>query len=197
MIALAGCVGAPGAGTATDATPDSRPGTTATGEPAVVEYVVRAGPLPDTVRHVYVEFAVYFAERPDDLVPCTDGAPLMDNRYDPTPTPVRTPAGQCASADLGRVDLVALESPRSLGELAVNGSVDGGHTLVVHDVTIVLQNGSTATAVHDTDFRAILDESPPAGTYGVEIGVTDFNSTDESRPWRFGVNVERFDPTAN
>lgn len=198
-VAVAGCLGFPGDGTPASGseTPTPSPtGATSTPEETVsVEYVVRSGSIADSVSHVYVDFGVYFAQYPGDVYGCTDGAPLYDNRYDPTPTPVPTPAGQCEQFDVTRVDVAALDGARSLGEFAANGTYSGGHTLVVHDVTVVLENGTTATDVHDTDFRAVTEETTPSGTYGVEFAVTDYADSDESRRWRFGVESERFDPT--
>lgn len=197
-LVLAGCLGGPGA-VASPGTPEG-PSPTAAGEPTTaggevaVEYVVRTGDLPASVRHVSVELAVYFAERPEDVYPCTDDAPLMDNRYDPTPTPLRTPAGRCVAVDLGRIDLAGPNGSRTLNRVAVNRSLAGAHTLVVHDVTVVLENGSAAERVHDTDFRAITERAAPRGRYGVEISVRDYRGTDRDLPWRFGVEATRFDP---
>lgn len=204
-VAVTGCIGSPGPGAGTP-TPD--PGTSetptepttgvtpTTGESVSVEYVVRAGSIAETVAHVHVDFAVYVAERPGDVYACTDDAPLYDNQYDPTPTPLPTPAGQCERFDVPEVDLASLDGERSLGEFDVDATYSG-HTLVVHDVTVVLENGTTASSVYDTDFRAVTEEEPPSGTYGVEIGVTDYSESDEDRSWRFGVLVDQFDPDAD
>lgn len=194
-VAAAGCVGVPGAGgpgTATG-TPTPSATTASTGEPVSVEYVVRKGSIADGVAHVYVDFAVYFASTPDDVYPCTDEAPLYDNQYDPTPTPVRTPAGLCKRFDVQRVDIAALDGPRSLGEFTADGTYDGGHTLVVHDVTVELENGTTVDDVYDTDFRAVTERTAPSGSYGVTFTVTD-HADDESLRWRYGVDAEPFDP---
>ena len=67
-------------------------------------------------------------------------------------------------------------------------------SLVVHDVTVVLANGTETTAVYDTDFRAITERSAPRGRYGVEISVTDYRGADRDLPWRFGIEATRFAP---
>jgi hypothetical protein len=187
---LAGCVDRFSGG---DASPtDSVTATPRPGQVSV-EYVLRAGQIPDDVAHVNVDLAVYLAERPDDIESCTAGAPLSDNRYDPTPTPLPTPAGQCTSFTVDEVDVAALDSPRLLGPFEASATYSGGHTLVVHDVTVVLDDGTTVSDVYDTDFRAVTERATPAGTYGVEIGVSDVGESDHS--WRYEVGVVRFDPT--
>jgi hypothetical protein len=194
-VVLAGCLGGPGADTPggpTGATPTVTG--TAESEEVSVEYRLRAGSIADTVAHVYLDLAVYFAEHPEDVYACTDDAPLMDNRYDATATPLPTPAGQCERFDVPPVDLAAMNDTRALGPFEASATYAEAHTLVVHDVTVVLENGSTAEDVYDTDFRAVTDRARPSGTHGVEIGVTDYRGSDENLRWRFGVAVETFDP---
>lgn len=195
-VVLAGCLGGPGADPAPGEPPDATPSATGTATPeeVSVEYRLRAGAIADVVTHVYLDLAVYFAEHPEDVYACTDDAPLMDNRYDATATPLPTPGGQCERFDVPRVDLVAMNGSRTLGPFEASGTYAGGHTLVVHDVTVVLENGSTAEDVYDTDFRAVTEQARPSGPYGVEIGVTDYRDSDQDVRWRFGVEVERFDP---
>lgn len=193
-VVLAGCLGGPGADSTHSEPNDATPTVTAEPEDVSVEYRLRVGDIADTVAHVYVDFAVYFAEHPDDVYACTDAAPLMDNQFDPTPTPLPTPAGECERFDVPRVDLAALNDTRTLGPFTASGTYAGGHSLVVHDVTVVLENGTTAEDVYDTDFRAITEEVPPSGADGVEISVTDYQDSDENLRWRFGVDADRFDP---
>lgn len=196
-VVLAGCLGGPGAVTPPgtgDAPSPTAANPPPTGGEVAVEYVIRAGAIPASVRHVYVDLAVYLAERPDDVYPCTSDAPLLNNRYDPTPTPLRTPAGRCAAFDLSRIDLAGPNGSRTVERVAVNRRIAGAHTLVVHDVTIVLENGSTASRVHDTDFRALTERSAPTGSYGVEISVMDYRGTDRDLSWRFGIEATRYDP---
>lgn len=192
-IVLAGCLGGPGADPTTGEPTEATPTVTAEPENVSVEYRLRAGAIADTVAHVYVVFAVYFAEHPEDVYACTDDAPLMDNQYDATATPLPTPAGQCERFDGPRVDLTTVNGTRSLGRFNASGAAAGAHTLVVHDVTVVLENGTTANDVYDTDFRAVTERSAPSGTYGVVIGVTDHRGSDQVR-WRFGVDLDQFDP---
>lgn len=196
-LVLAGCLTGPGA----TPTPTGDPGepTVSPTDGGVVsfEYVVRPGSLPETVGHVSVDFAVYVAEHADDIYPCTDGAPLMDNQYDPTPTPLRTPAGDCTRFDVPRVDLADVGDSHTLGPFTVAASRAKAHTLVVHDVTLILANGTTASAVYDTDFRALTERSPPAGTYGIRFDVRDNRGTDRDRRWRFSIEVTRVVPEAD
>lgn len=199
LVVVAGCLGAPGAGTPASGseTPTASPtqATPTEGETVSVEYVVRRSSMADSIAHVYVDFAVYFVQHPEDIHACTNGAPLFDNEYDPTPTPLPTPAGQCKRFEVSRVDVAALDGPQSLGEFTANRTYSGGHTLVVHDVTVVLENGTTASNVYDTDFRAVTERTPPSGTHGIEFTVTDYEDSSKSLRWRFGVESERFDPT--
>lgn len=198
-LALAGCLGSPGFDSPTPAgdTPTSSETphrSTPEAGNASVEYVVRSGRIASSVAHVYVDFGVYFAERPDDIYACTDGAPLLDNQYDPTPTPLATPAGDCHAFSVPRLDLAAINETRSLGRFTADATDTGAHTLVVHDVTVVLENGTTASKVYDTDFRAVTKRESPAGTHGVEIGVVDGNRSDVPKSLQYLVAVERFDP---
>lgn len=195
-LVLAGCLGDPGTGPGptgpTDGTPmASEP--SATDERLAVSYVLRAGNIPETVAHVYLDLAVYLAEHAEDVYACTDGAPLMDNEFDPSPTPLPTAAGRCERVDVERVDLARLNGTRTLGPFTASGTYSGGHSLVVHDVTVVLENGTTATSVYDTDFRAVTEQATPSGSMGVEIGVADHRGSDDLR-WRFAVTVDRYDP---
>lgn len=205
-LAVAGCLGGPRIGTETEAPTPTEPGEAPTesatpttprtdGGNDSVEYVVRPGSIADGIAHLYVDFAVYLSEHSEDIHPCTDDAPLQDNKYDPTPTPLPMPAGQCERFDVPEIDFATLDGTRSLGRFDASATYSGAHTLVVHDVTVVLENGTTASDVYDTDFRAVTEPATPSGAYGVEIGVTDYEGSDTSLRWRFGVDVERFDPT--
>lgn len=194
VAALTGCVDRSQSGDPSTTGSGIGTATRTAGAPGVsVEYVVRAGSIPDHVAQLSVDFAVYFAERSDDVYPCTDDAPLMDNRYDPEPTPLPVPEGECEQFDVPRVDVAALDGTRTLGPFEANDTFSGGHTLVAHDVTLVLEDGTFATEVHDTDFRAVTERTTPSGTYGVEIGVTDYEGTDDPPRWRFGIHTERFE----
>lgn len=157
-----------------------------------VDYVVRADSIADNVAHVYVDFSVYFAEYAEDIYACTEGAPLFENKYDPTPTPIATPAGHCAEFDAPRVDITTLNGTQSLGRFNASARYSGGHTLVVNDVTVVLENGTTASDVYDTDFRAITEQTTPSGIYGIEFSVTDYKDSDRDVLWRYGIDAERF-----
>lgn len=198
-LVLAGCLGTPGTAPTTGSA--EAPSETSTVSPAPASesgtlsfgYVVRTASLPDAVGHVYVDFSVYLAERPGDIHACTDGAPLLDNQFDPSPTPLPTPAGRCEQFDVSRVDLATLDGQQTLGRFTADASAAGAHTLVVHDVSVVLENGTTVSSVYDTDFRAVTEESAPSGTYGVEINVTDYEGSGRDLPWRFGIDAHRYE----
>lgn len=202
-LVLAGCLGSSGTAPTTGLVGEESPSVTSTASAVSptesgtlsFDYVVRIASLPDAVSHVYVDFSVYLAERPGDIQACTDGAPLLDNQYDPSPTPLPTPAGQCEQFDVSRVDLSTLDGQQTLGRFTADASAAGAHTLVVHDVSVVLENGTPVSSVYDTDFRAVTEESAPSGTYGVEINVTDYEGSDRDLPWRFGIDVHRFEPS--
>ncbi|WP_255198177.1 hypothetical protein [Halorarius litoreus] len=189
-VSLAGCVSRPSSDEQSSTVTPS-PGA----DGVSVAYVVRPGSIPDDVAQLSVDFAVYLAERSEDVYACTTGAPLMDNKYDPTPTPLPEPEGACERFDAPRVDVATLDGSRTLGPFEAGERFTGGHTLVAHDVTLVLDDGTTATDVYDTDFRAVTERTTPSGTYGVEIGVTDYANEDESPRWRYGIDVQRFEAT--
>lgn len=170
---------------------------TSTSPPVTASYLVRPGPIADGVAELRIQPAVYLAERDGEAVFCTDGAPLFDNRYDPTATPVPVPEGDCEGFALRTVDVAGLDDARSLGTVEAAGRFDGGHTLVVHDTTVVLDDGTTTTDVHDTDFRVLTEGSAPSGRYGFEVGVRDEGpAAERDTRWRWTVTVTRFDPVA-
>lgn len=158
--------GTPTAG-AEDGSPT--PTTTPTAEPVTVEYVVRAGSIPDEFDSVTVHFEVAFAENRGDVRECT--GTMMDSRYDPTPTPLPTPSGECHTVEDLTVDLTGINGTRSLGTFTVEGRFGTEHALVVHDVVPTDENGSRVERIHDTDFRGLERHGP--GRYGLEIGVSD------------------------
>jgi len=161
---------------------------------ASVEYVIRMDSLPDHVANVTIEFGgVYFSERSDDIDSCAGVQPPMDNRYDPTPTPLPTPAGACWDAgSASAVTFVSGDGERSLGTFEAPGRFDGGDMLVVRDVVVRLENGTAAKKVYDTDFNVARTE-PATETVGLAVSISyDPDSTD--RPWDYTVETSLFDP---
>lgn len=177
------------------AVPSGSDAPTTTGGNVSVAYVVRLDSVPAHVANVTVEFeGVYFAEQSDDLIGCAGVSPLMDNRYDPTPTPLPTPAGACQEFPAPTVELNDTGVTHSLGTFEASGRFDGGHMLVVGDVRVVLANGTEPTQVYDTDFRASHRESRPEGTVGVGFTITYDPRPGEARD--YVVGVDHFDPDA-
>jgi|GEM_PF-1727343 len=186
--------GAPtGTGTGTAGTASTGTGSpTSTPQPGnlTVEYVVRSGSVPSELGSVTVEFEVVFAERAGDLQECI--GTLLGSRYEPTATPLPTPAGGCHSESGLSVDLAALDGTQTLGPFTVDGRFDGAHALVVRDVVPAYGNGTAPTAIHDTDFRAHVESGRSPGRFGVEIGVAIAAGADT--PWKYAVVDRDFVP---
>ncbi|MFC7142611.1 hypothetical protein ACFQMA_22605 [Halosimplex aquaticum] len=175
-------------------TSDGRSGTPTAAGNVSVEYLVRVDSLPDHVANVTIEFgSAYFSEVPDDLRSCSGVEPLMDNRYDPTPTPLPTPAASCWEADAPSVTLAPGDGTRSLGRFTASERYSGGHMLVVRDVVVTLENGTAATQIYDTDFRAVYRTEPAAGRHGVGFTV-DYDPTPGERR-DYVIDVDWFEPT--
>ncbi|MFB6151314.1 MAG: hypothetical protein ABEJ40_05855 [Haloarculaceae archaeon] len=162
-----------------------------------VSYVVTGESFPSNVSHVYVDFVAYVTEKSDDVGPCIGTHSLYSNRYDPTPTPLPTPAGRCEAFDAGRVDVANLAGATVLGPFEANATYSGAHALFVSDVTVVLDDGTEATDVYDTNFRAIEVSGRPDGMYGVSFSVTDLAGTNATVAWRYDVDAEPFEPGVN
>lgn len=174
-VALAGC-----AAVAPDASPTRDGEPTATATPTgtsptpdgnvSVEYVVRAGDLPDELRSVTVKVQVVLAERASDMGPCWGEA--FTGPYQPTPTPVATPSGDCyrsASVDFGLSDG---EDDGSRIWVAAPGSFDAGHGLVVTDVQATYRNGTTTAAIRGTGGHLARSvRGRPDGSHGVELAL--------------------------
>lgn len=154
LIALAGCAGL-SADAPTDAgttpTDDSPTTDTPTPTPAgdvSVEYVLAAGDLPDGLRSANVTLRVVFVEREGDLGPCW--SEVFTGPYQPTPTPIPPPEGDCHRSRTASVDLADVEGDRSLGTFTAPASFAAGHGLVVTDATATYENGTTTTAIRGT-----------------------------------------------
>ncbi|MEF8884281.1 MAG: hypothetical protein V5A44_04055 [Haloarculaceae archaeon] len=183
---------ATGTGTATRAatTAPGTAGPTPTPADFAVEYLVTGGSFPDAFQSVTVEFEVAFAQRADDLDYCIGG--LFSGKYEPTATPLPTPAGDCRSVSGITVNLTGLDGTRSLGPFVAPGRFDGAHALVATDFVAVYENGTRVTDIDDIDFVVHRQEGRDPGYYGVQIGVT--GETAPGEPWRYAVVQRSFDP---
>ncbi|MFD1633268.1 hypothetical protein ACOZ4L_08745 [Haloplanus ruber] len=191
VVALAGCVSAPGvsttATTSTDATAEA-PTTveTATPAPVGVEYVVQAGSVPDDIGSVTATLQVVFVERSADAGPCW--RETFAGPFKPTVTPIAPPDGECHRSATVTLDLTDLDGDRSLARLTAPGRFDAGHALVVTNVTVTYRNG---TAVDDVrvDERAAVVDGEPAGPYRVTLSLESYRG--EDRPYDFWFVAER------
>lgn len=175
----------PSASTSTDAGTPPSPSTSIP-EPVTVEYVVRAGSIPDEFDSVTVHFEVEFAENRGDVRECT--GTVLDSRYDPTPTPLPSPTGECRTVEDVTVDLTEVNGTHSLGNVTVPGRFGAEHALVVRDVVPVYENGTRVERIHDTDFRGPYRHG--AGRWGLEIGVSD---APDDVGWTYQVDAELLD----
>ncbi len=215
MAVVGGCLADPGATTGGSPTPTIETPTLATGTPTTqmpttetstplatgtvtesdalsVKYVVRVDSLPANVSHMSVDFSVYFAEDVNSIRSCTGSVPLMDNQYDPTPTALPTPEGECHQGGRPTVTLSPATGSQSLGTFTAPGRFDGAYMLSIHDVRVVLDNGTTASEVYDTDFRAHIGQEPASGTVGVAFTVE--HGTDIYRGADYLVTADVYEP---
>jgi len=159
-----------------------------------VEYLVRVDSLPDHVANVTIEFGgVYFSEVPRDIDSCAGTTPPMDNQYDPTPTPLPTPAGACWGTDAPTVTLTPEDGTRSLGRYEAPGRFDGGDMLVVRDVVVRFDNETVAKRVYDTDFLVARRE-PTTETFGLAVSIS-YNPSVSEAGWVYSVDASAFDPS--
>lgn len=126
----------------TTATTGTGGGTTSppTGEPVSVAYTVGGGEFPDEVDSVTVTMRVVFTAH-------DDGRCWRDTfygPYKPTITPLKVPDdGDCYRTEPVTMDLTDIDGTRSLGRVEAPPSYDGGHALVVTNVTATYENGTT------------------------------------------------------
>jgi hypothetical protein len=188
----AGC-----AGLAPEATPDATPTATPsltptattdtatatpTPDPVGVEYVVRAGSIPDDVESVSVTLQVVFVERRDDAGPCW--RETFVGPYKPTVTPIRPPSGDCHRSEPITVDVTEIDGERSLGRITAPGRFDAGHALVVTNVTATHANGTAVEGMR-VDERASVVEGPPTGPYAVTLSVDSYRDDDRAYDYWF------------
>lgn len=205
-LLLAGCLAGPSA-SAPDGSPTASPpatpaegsptdpyrtttpaGSTPTPEPASVEYVVRAGEVPDEFASVTVTFRVVLVDRPTDLGPCYPE--VFTGPYKPSITPLATPAGDCRRSDAIAVDLTEVDGERSLGSFEARSA--RGHALIVADVRATYANGTTVAGIRGTGgLELVRSERRPDGSYGVEVGL---EPAEERLDYDYWLVAERFEP---
>ena len=192
LVAFAGCLGGPATDAETTgptdtptpdrlstttappaaATPDPGTPTPATGaETTTVEYVVRAGELPEAVAAANVTLAVAFAET--NIYHCDGDFASGGGFGTPTPTPDLDHDLDCLRYGGLTVDLADLNGSRSLGSFAVPRSAVAEYALVVRDVTVTLDNGTVVEDVYAEHFRAHTVRDARSRTVGVEIDLDD------------------------
>ncbi|QPV64089.1 hypothetical protein I7X12_05540 [Halosimplex litoreum] len=191
FVAFAGCLGGPGADAETPEPTDTpapdRPSTTDTpttatpdrgtptpalgGETTTVEYVVRAGELPEGVASANATMAVAFAET--NVYHCDGDFGSGGGFGTPTPTPDLDHDLDCLRYGGLTVDLADLNGSRSLGAFSVPRSAVDEYALVVRDVTVTLDDGTVVEDVYAEQFRAHTVRNADSSAYGVEIDLDD------------------------
>jgi hypothetical protein len=188
VVLLAGCT-APIA-TPTD-TPEPTPTPTATAmatetpQPVGVEYVVRAGSIPDDVESVEVTLQVVFVERSEDMGPCW--RETFAGPYEPTITPIAPPSGECYRSESVTLDLTDIEDGRSLGQVTAPGRFTAGHALLVTNATATYRNGTTVTGMRGATGKLVRTvEGRPSGQHRVTLSVAAY----DDRPYRYWLVAE-------
>jgi hypothetical protein len=188
FVLLAGCAAptvGPGGPAEPTATGTTTPTATATPQPVGVEYVVRAGSVPDEFESATVTLRVVFVERSGDMGPCWRGT--FGGPYEPTITPIRMPEGDCYRSETVTMDLADIEDGRSLGELTAPGRFSAGHALLVTNATATYRNGTTVSGMRGaTGKRVRVVEGTPAGPYRVTLSIEAY----EDRPYRYWLIAE-------
>lgn len=150
VSALGGCLGGPRSpvdGPASQTSSDAPP------ENTTVEYVLRAGDLPESVASGTVTVRVVFVENAVDLGPCYPEA--LGGPYRPTVTPLPPPEGACHRSETRTLDLAALGGERSV---TFEGPASAeGHALVLMDAALRGANGTSVANVRGATDRAMTD----------------------------------------
>lgn len=184
-------------GTSSPGTPDTATPTPETTTPTSrgesVEYLVRAGSVPDEFGSVTVTVRVVFVEDPVDLGRCYPDT--FTGPYKPTITPLATPVGDCHRSESVTVELAdrtGAAGERSLGTFSVPGSA-GGHALVATDIDATARNGTAVTAIKGIGGAELLaSPSRPDGSYGVELGLEPAPS---GAAYDYWLVADRYDPS--
>ena len=192
-VLLAGCT-APVAGPADTPEPTDSVAPTGTPPPAApthtprpvgVEYVVRAGSLPDEFESVTVTFRVVFVERAGDMGPCW--RETFSGPYEPTITPIAPPSGECHRSGTVTVDLAELGDGRSLGRRTAPGRFAAGHALIATNATATYRNGTTVTGLRGASDKLVTTaEGRPSGRRRVTLSVTAY----ADRPYDYWLVAE-------
>ncbi|GAB6861092.1 hypothetical protein ACFR97_01250 [Haloplanus litoreus] len=193
-LILAGCVGLAPEASPTDTpeptvttTPEPTATATATATPAPVgvEYVVRAGTIPDDFRSVNVTLQVVFVERSEDVGPCW--RETYTGPYEPTITPIAPPSGDCHRSEPVTLDLTDLDDGQSLGRVTAPGRFDAGHAMLVTNVTATYRNGTAATGIRGASGkRANVVTGRPAGRHRVTLSLAPYTD----RPYDYWIVAE-------
>lgn len=141
---------------------------TTPGDGRTVEYAVRAGEIPDEFRSVRVTLQVVFVTDTDDFGPCYPE--IFTGPYEPTITPLPTPAGECYRSETVTVDLADLDGERSVSATVPDDAV--GYALLVTDVAAVDRNGTEVTTIKGIGGREVftsssLSDGPRTATIGI------------------------------
>jgi|GEM_PF-3006657 len=197
LVVVGGCLGAPGTDPETSgptdtptpertttaptpATPDAThtptvdrgtPTPATASDTTTVEYVVRAGDLPDEVAAATVTLAVAFAE--SNIYHCDGDFGSGGGFGTPTPTPDLDRDLDCLRYGGLTVDLADLNGSRSLGTFAVPESAVDEYALVARDVVVTLDNGTVVEGVYAEQFRAHTARDAQSRTVGVEIDLDE------------------------
>jgi len=164
-------------------TPTAMP--TATPQPVSVEYVVRAGTIPDDIESVEVTLQVVFVEHAGDIGPCWRGT--FSGPYKPTITPIAPPEGECHRSEPVTLDLTDVDGERSLGRVTAPGRFAAGHAIIATNVTVTDRNGTTVTGIRGASGKRLrVVEGAPAGPYRVTLSVDAY----DDRPYDYWVVAE-------
>jgi hypothetical protein len=155
--------------TATDTTTPTDT-STATATPVSVSYSISAGEIPENFKSMYVTFQVVFVEQSGDIPACWRDT--YHGPYKPTPTPLKTPSGECHRSNPITVNLTALDSPRTFEAFTAPGRFDAGHGLIVTQISATYDNGTQVSGIRGTGgYRANVVEGRPSGSYRLRFGV--------------------------
>lgn len=151
--------------------------------------MIRSGSIPDEFSSVNVTFHVVFVDRTSDLGPCY--SEVFSGPYKPTLTPIGTPVGECSRSPPITVNLAAMTGEVSLGNVTAPEGTSG-HALLVTDLTVKHDNGTTVTSIKNIGGAELIRSSNrPDGPYGTELTI---ETVTDDRSYDYWLVWDRFDP---
>ncbi|MFB6200723.1 MAG: hypothetical protein ABEI98_01805 [Halorhabdus sp.] len=152
-----------------------------------VVYHITGSAAPDELKAATATVRIVLAERGTDLGPCW--ADVYRGPYQPTITPIATPAGTCHRSDAVAIDLT--DTNRTVSTPVPDDS--SGHAFVVTDIRVTLPNGTVTAAIRDTGGQEVhVVDGQPNDSYRVTLRL---EPAPDGAPYAYAL-VSTVDPDA-